>query len=520
MESTFLSKENIDNIYEYLNTQTVREYNLNLDSDEKYRKIVKKLSKTIYKQLYTTIKNMNVNEFNDLVVNKSMPFIKQNLTRGLVNKPKMNTNDVKNFNTHDINYSSVDMSTLNNIDLSSSVKLVGNNEPKKIEKKSKKPKKKSNNEEYESYLEDAVEFENLIKQSNSKIKDNFKKLVKTTQNNFVKECDIQDTNKFVMDRCAAKDNVIEKGLSKLAFEEIIESKTRNNLDINRDDSNTLYPSTSATNTISSMVDDTNPVSNNGDNTYDNTYDNTNMNYKQLFSQILVNQNDHSKDNKIDSYEGEMYLPNLIGNYGSEAPIQPLLYQNTSKGSEIINTFSIIVDSGSTNNSINTVEHTGTNKWQNFSIDLEDTLKIDKLTDVYLKSFTVYGATSMGNCLYYVLDIEEFNLRNHSNNEYLKSKILIQNTVSTSAVNSVLTKGYSKLSNYISTLTPTNLTVLNIVLTNQDGQGSDNASLKTFHDRTSTANRVIFELDFVSRVMKDPIFDYTVTKDTAEMVSNA
>ena len=77
-----------------------------------------------------------------------------------------------------------------------------------------------------------------------------------------------------------------------------------------------------------------------------------MNYKKLFTQILVNQKDFSKNNKVESYEGEMYLPNLISNYGEEAPIQPLLYQNTNKGSEILNTYSLVVDSGTKDGSGN------------------------------------------------------------------------------------------------------------------------------------------------------------------------
>ena len=50
----------------------------------------------------------------------------------------------------------------------------------------------------------------------------------TTQNNFVKDCNIEDTKKFTLDRCAAKDDVIEKGLSKDAFEKIVEKKTLGN----------------------------------------------------------------------------------------------------------------------------------------------------------------------------------------------------------------------------------------------------------------------------------------------------
>ena len=128
----------------------------------------------------------------------------------------------------------------------------------------------------------------------------------------------------------------------------------------------------------------------------------------------------------------MYLPNLISNYGEEAPIQPLLYQNTNKGSEILNTYSLVVDSGTKaangTLSLATVTLVGTNPWEKFRIDLEDTLKFDKITDVYLKSFSVIGATNTSTCLYYMLDIEEFNLQSYSNNSSVRSKIAIQNTV--------------------------------------------------------------------------------------------
>ena len=140
MESTFLSKENLENIYEYLNSQTVHNYNMNLNTNDKYKKIVKKLAKTIYKNLYSTIQNMSINEFNDLVVNKSMPFIKQNLDRDVTKIKSLNTQDVQNFNSHNINYSDVDMSQLNNIDLTSSLKLVGDKEKDK-RKNVKKNKK-------------------------------------------------------------------------------------------------------------------------------------------------------------------------------------------------------------------------------------------------------------------------------------------------------------------------------------------------------------------------------------------
>ena len=233
MDSTFLSKENLDNIYDYLNAKVVSKYNINLDTNEKYRKIIKKLSKTIYKTLNSQIKNMSINEFNELVVYKSLPFIKTNL-----DKCKQNIiNDVKSNNSgqfnKSINYSNINNSEIN-IDLNKSVKLISEDEYKnknknknkktKTKTNSKKPTKQTHINEYDSYLKDALEFESVVKQSNNRIKNNFKDLIKNNEGNFIKQCEGEDVDKFVMNRCIAKDNVKEKGLSKSAFEEIVENE--------------------------------------------------------------------------------------------------------------------------------------------------------------------------------------------------------------------------------------------------------------------------------------------------------
>ena len=100
----------------------------------------------------------------------------------------------------------------------------------------------------------------------------------------------------------------------------------------------------------------------------------------------------------------------------------------------------------------------------------------------------------------MLDIEEFNLQSYSNNSSARSKIAIQNTITgISGATGVFTRNYTKFENYIATLTPSNFTTLNIELTNQDGEGADNSSdSKTFYDQDAITNRVIFELDFVTR----------------------
>ena len=61
---------------------------------------------------------------------------------------------------------------------------------------------------------------------------------------------------------------------------------------------------------------------------------------------------------------------------------------------------------------------------NLGVDLQDTLIIDSLCNVYLKSFTIIGATSMANATYFVTDIDEFNISNFSNNTNMKTKLLL------------------------------------------------------------------------------------------------
>ncbi len=530
MDNTFLSKENLDNIYDYLNTQVVHNYNHNLNSNEKYRKIVKKLSKTIYKNLYTTVVNMTVNEFNDLVVNKSLPFIKQNLDKDL-SKQKSNNqnNNVKSFNSQNIEYDNISNLNLN---LSNSVK-IGEDSSEKKEKKNqnrKSKKKKNDNDEYQSYLKDAMDFEKLVKDSNNKIKDNFKELLNTTQNNFVKDCNVEDTNKFTLDRCAAKDDVIEKGLSKDAFEKIVEKKTlgNNNLPQPSYPTNPSSPTQivdSNNEAINSAVDPTKPSG------YVDSYEGEDANYKKLFSQILINQKDYSKNNQVESYEGESYLPNLISNYGEEAPIQPLLYQNTKQGSELLNNHTLTIDTGTsgnaegffdmTSNNGATVTSTGTAKWQKFRVDLEETLSLDKIYDVYLKSFTITNAAPNTACQYFVINIDEFTFRNYSNNVNLRGKISILNT-NTNGGN-IFSVAHSHRANYLTTLTPINFTTLNINVTNQNNNGADDGAGNTFNtvnDDEDNPNRIIIELELIGRPKKDPIFDYTITKDTMEEVANA
>ena len=81
MDNSFLSSQNIDNIYEYINTNMVKNHNINLDNDQKNRRIVKKLTKTVFDKMQKDFlnnglqKTVGINGFNDMVVNKCVPFL-------------------------------------------------------------------------------------------------------------------------------------------------------------------------------------------------------------------------------------------------------------------------------------------------------------------------------------------------------------------------------------------------------------------------------------------------------------
>jgi hypothetical protein len=84
MDNSFLSAQNIDNIYEYINAEMVNKHNINLDGDIKNKKIIKKLTKTVFNKMHKdfvnggTNKTVGVNGFNDMVINKCVPFLLNN----------------------------------------------------------------------------------------------------------------------------------------------------------------------------------------------------------------------------------------------------------------------------------------------------------------------------------------------------------------------------------------------------------------------------------------------------------
>ena len=426
MDNSFISRNNIDNIYDNINAYFVKNHNYNLDNFSRFKKIVKKISRTIFNSINNNdnYKDMVINEFNELVLVQSKEF----LIKEMNNRP-IDSNNIQPMNSN----------------------LIEN---KKIRKKKNKTKKKKpsletiheepEHSKYEldtSFLQSFDNFNDHVIQANKKIKDNFNEIISQNKQNF--------SNQFV-------DRSLEVPDNKIMFERKLEEN--------------LSESTE------SLFDD---------------YTNTNV--KEILDSVVLNQKDHSNGNEFDGVTVGNQL--LIDDGNSNIGI----YQNSSKRTERINKKIVTIDSGTGN--LNTVTNLGVNNWFKFRVDLQDTLIIDSLCNVYLKSFTIIGATSMANATYFVIDIDEFNISNFSNNTNMRNKITIANTL---AAAGNFTVNYGESGPFVTTINPSNLNDLTITLTNQDNANVDGGVNNTFAVQVPNPNinRVIFELVFKTREQID------------------
>ena len=121
------------------------------------------------------------------------------------------------------------------------------------------------------------------------------------------------------------------------------------------------------------------------------------------------------------------------------------YQNSNYSFERENRKTLILDSG-------TISITTT-----FNLTLQEPFIIDKLSDIYLESFTTFDTLinqTNTQQLGFILDIDQFNIQTNTTNKHLFNKIFIPNEDSTGGAVTTIHKG--KKLNYICSINPTKL----------------------------------------------------------------
>ena len=110
----FLSKQNLEHVYDYLK-RDLESVNINLDSDKKYMKAVKKMMRSIDNQANESGKTMSLDNMNVFAVSKIKPFLVEmfnKLSGGKSNSPKEFEPESLNMSImgYDINQSESDIS--------------------------------------------------------------------------------------------------------------------------------------------------------------------------------------------------------------------------------------------------------------------------------------------------------------------------------------------------------------------------------------------------------------------------
>ena len=159
-----------------------------------------------------------------------------------------------------------------------------------------------------------------------------------------------------------------------------------------------------------------------------------------------------------------------------------MYQNTRYRNEREHRKTLILDIGNSEG-LTTTTHT-------FTSDLQDMFRIDEISEVYLDSFTTYGAvinSTASKNMGFLLSIDEIQTPYNSTENMSFQKIFIPNLdASGGATSSVQHK--SKKMNYISTINPCDISSISGSFTFMDGSTAI----------TNTSSRFIAELVFVKQ----------------------
>ena len=130
----FLSKQNLEHIYDYLK-RDLESVNIDLDSEKKYMKAVKKMMRSIENQANESGKTMSLDNMNVYAVSKIKPFLVEmfnKLSGGKSKSPKEFEPEGLNMSImgYDINQSEADISGVGALDALFKSTITNNEEIK------------------------------------------------------------------------------------------------------------------------------------------------------------------------------------------------------------------------------------------------------------------------------------------------------------------------------------------------------------------------------------------------------
>ena len=394
----FLSKQNLEHVYDYLK-RDLESVNINLDSDKKYMKAVKKMMRSIDNQANESGKTMSLDNMNVFAVSKIKPFLVEmfnKLSGGKSNSPKEFEPEGLNMSVmgYDINQSESDISGAGALDDLFKSTITNNAEIKEENTMSaadfqKKLDEAQNSRGYSDYVQSSGDFRGEIQKANMQSSGDYQRIQEKKKE--------QLKNDFYANMYENSANPLNNQIlsDQTEYKQALKSGLRN-------DPHNQVKDTSGQNLL---VD----------------------NQNDILKNIVVRNQDHSQDNQVIPVDGDTGLANQL-EVGENALYQPILYENTQTGRERINKYVINIDTGtSANFSTYNISNLGTNYWSQFRANIDSQLNIDKLCEVFIENVTIVGQTVPDLCQYFSINIEEFNIASSSNNEHMRDRIIIPNT---------------------------------------------------------------------------------------------
>lgn len=563
--SKYLSKENLENLFHFI-SQDIKNIGIDITQNDKFKKATKKLMKSINRQVSETGKSLNLQQLNQYSSQKIKPFLVEMYQREQEKQAPDSGLNLTGYNDGpllglNLNEQENEVSELDALFQNAS---ITNNQP--IQNDS--------NLSTEDFAKRLDEFARERGQSNPF--DNHSKMVNETsefRENLKKANDAQEKERQRHMESKKRGNEFFATLDPNKNEPILDRGSF----AGAYNSKPLVTKSSKEKKVMDKV--SKAAENNSNNPYFQI--NPDNDARALINQITVNNRDHSNDNAV-AFDPNKTTAEMLSVYNREAKIPPKIFENTQTFHERTNRHTVIIDTGDLSSPLVTNTGSDTSKgWYKWKADLDITLKVEGISDIFLESFAIRGQTVSDNCEYFVLDIDKFDVESHSNNSNLRDRLTIPNnhmatefynpavtfdgtgsaqsttTVETTIeTNKVVTdinvtdsiylgngdfvgnvtavrvggnkkitldsvrhtiqdgaslfigqhrmkvEKYDANANYIGTINPKNLNVIEFTLTNQDGEHAETGDNKTFHEAAATNNRIILEFSIVSRHYDD------------------
>lgn len=564
--SKYLSRENLDNLFHFI-SQDIKNIGIDITENERFKKATKKLMKSINRQVSESGNSMNLQQLNEYSTQKIKPFLVEMYQREQSKQSgSTSTMDLSGYADSpllglNLNPEENEVSELDALFQNSSI--TGN-----------KPVQNDANLSSEDFAKRLDEFARERGQQNPM--GDYGKMVNDTQQfreTVSKTRDLQEQER--------KRQIENKKKGNEFFATLEANKSEPILD--RNSFNMAYSSRGLVTRESQQRKKQDKIEKAKENNRDNPYfqispDND---ARGLIEKITVNNVDHTRDNAV-PFDPEKTTADMLSAYNRDAKMPPKIYENTQTFHERTNRHTVIIDTGDLSNPLVTNTGTDTTKgWYKWKADLEITLKVEAISDIFLESFTIRGHTVADNCEYFVLNIDKFDVEASSNNSNMRDRLTVPNknsttdfynpsvtfdgsgsqqdttTVETTLLtnknvtdinvtdsiflgngdfvgnvvsvregdnknikvdyvrhtiqdgaslfvgkHNIKVEKFDANANYIGTINPKNLNVIEFTLTNQDGENAETGDNKVFHESAAGNNRVILEFSIVSRHYDD------------------